>query len=468
LTHAQDRRNRAANTQWRGRFQAGPSAIMQEINASIGFDQKLWRQDIRGSLAHAAMLANAGIISAEDAEAIRNGLEALAQDIETGRFTFDPALEDIHMNIEARLTARIGEAGKRLHTARSRNDQVATDFRLWVRDAIDSLSAQLTDLMHALAERAAAHAADPMPGFTHLQTAQPVTFGHHLLAYVEMLDRDRGRLAGCRRRLNECPLGAAALAGTSFPIDRHATASALGFDRPAANSLDAVSDRDFALEFLSAAAISAAHLSRFAEEIVIWCSAPWRFIQLSDVFTTGSSIMPQKRNPDAAELVRAKAGRISGALMALLTVMKGLPLAYAKDMQEDKQPVFDATEAWALSLAAMSGMVRDMVPNTTRMRDLAGSGFATATDLADWLVRTLRLPFREAHHITGQLVALAEVRGVELAELKLDDMQSIEPRITEDVYSVLGIDASIASRRSYGGTAPENVANQAAQWLKAL
>jgi argininosuccinate lyase len=441
---------------------------MEEINASIGFDQKLWRQDIRGSLAHAAMLAKVGIISAEDAEAIRNGLEALAQEIETGRFTFDPTLEDIHMNIEARLTERIGEAGKRLHTARSRNDQVATDFRLWVRDAVDGLLGQLTDLMRALAERAAAHAADPMPGFTHLQTAQPVTFGHHLLSYVEMLDRDRGRLRDCRRRLNECPLGAAALAGTSFRIDRQATASVLGFDRPAANSLDAVSDRDFALEFLSAAAISATHLSRFAEEIVIWCSAPWRFIRLSDAFTTGSSIMPQKRNPDAAELVRAKTGRISGALVALLTVMKGLPLAYAKDMQEDKQPVFDAAEAWALSLAAMAGMVRDMTPNTARMREFAGAGFATATDLADWLVRELRLPFREAHHVTGRLVALAEARGIELAELELPEMQSVEPRITEDVHAVLTVDASVASRQSYGGTAPENVAAQAAGWLAAL
>jgi argininosuccinate lyase len=468
LTHTEDGRNTATNAQWGGRFQAGPSTIMEEINASIGFDQKLWRQDIRGSLAHAAMLAKVGIISAEDAEAIRNGLEALAQEIETGRFTFDPTLEDIHMNIEARLTERIGEAGKRLHTARSRNDQVATDFRLWVRDAVDGLLGQLTDLMRALAERAAAHAADPMPGFTHLQTAQPVTFGHHLLSYVEMLDRDRGRLRDCRRRLNECPLGAAALAGTSFRIDRQATASVLGFDRPAANSLDAVSDRDFALEFLSAAAISATHLSRFAEEIVIWCSAPWRFIRLSDAFTTGSSIMPQKRNPDAAELVRAKTGRISGALVALLTVMKGLPLAYAKDMQEDKQPVFDAAEAWALSLAAMAGMVRDMTPNTARMREFAGAGFATATDLADWLVRELRLPFREAHHVTGRLVALAEARGIELAELELPEMQSVEPRITEDVHAVLTVDASVASRQSYGGTAPENVAAQAAGWLAAL
>ncbi len=461
-------RNAEANRQWGGRFAAGPSVIMQEINASIGFDRKLWRQDIRGSLAHAAMLAHCGIIAAADERAIREGLAAIAAEIEAGSFPFDAALEDIHMNIEARLTERIGEAGKRLHTARSRNDQVATDFRLWVRDAIDGLDAQLADTMRALAERAAAHAADPMPGFTHLQTAQPVTFGHHLLAEVEMLARDRGRLADARRRLNESPLGAAALAGTSFPIDREATAKALGFDRPTANSLDAVSDRDFALEFLSAAAISAMHLSRFAEEIVIWCSAPWRFIRLSDAFTTGSSIMPQKRNPDAAELVRAKTGRINGALVGLLTVMKGLPLAYAKDMQEDKEPVFDAAEAWALSLAAIAGQVRDMQPDTARMRELAGSGFSTATDLADWLVRALALPFREAHHVTGRLVAAAEQAGCTLAELPLATMQSVEPRITPDVFSVLSVEASVASRRSHGGTAPVRVAEQAARWLAVL
>jgi argininosuccinate lyase len=468
LSDTPDNRNEAANPQWGGRFAAGPSVVMQEINASIGFDRKLWRQDIRGSLAHAAMLAKVGIISAQDEQAIRDGLAAIAHEIETGRFPFDVALEDIHMNIEARLTERIGEAGRRLHTARSRNDQVATDFRLWVRDAIDGLSAQITDVMRALADRAAAHAADPMPGFTHLQTAQPVTFGHHLLAYVEMLDRDRGRLADCRRRLNECPLGSAALAGTSFPIDRTATAQALGFDRPTANSLDAVSDRDFALEFLGATAISAMHLSRFAEEIVVWCSAPWRFIRLSDAFTTGSSIMPQKRNPDAAELVRAKTGRITGALVALLTVMKGLPLAYAKDMQEDKEPVFDAAEAWALSLAAIAGMVRDMTPDTERMRQLAGSGFATATDLADWLVRMVKLPFRDAHHLTGRLVARAEAKGVELGGLSLDEMQAEDKRITEDVFSVLTVEASVASRTSYGGTAPANVAREAARWQAAL
>ena len=454
--------------QWGGRFAAGPSVVMQEINASIGFDKKMWRQDIRGSLAHAAMLAKLGILTPSDEHDIRTGLEAIAEDIAAGRFAFVDALEDIHMNIEARLTERIGEAGKRLHTGRSRNDQVATDFRLWVRDAIDGLDGQITDAMRALAERASAHAGDVMPGFTHLQTAQPVTFGHHMLAYVEMLARDRGRLADCRRRLNECPLGSAALAGTSFPLDRDMTAHALGFDRPTANSLDAVSDRDFALEFLAAAAISAMHLSRLAEEIVIWCSAPYRFIRLSDAFTTGSSIMPQKRNPDAAELVRAKTGRINGALVGLLTVMKGLPLAYAKDMQEDKEPAFDAADAWALSLAAIAGMVRDMTPDTARMREFAGSGFATATDLADWLVRVLRLPFRTAHHVTGRLVAKAEARGVDLAELSLDEMRAEEAGITDAVFSVLTVEASVASRSSYGGTAPANVAKQAARWLEAL
>jgi len=468
LTETPDRRNEAANAQgnvqWGGRFAAGPSVVMQEINASIGFDHKLWRQDIRGSLAHAAMLARAGIIGAEDEAAIRAGLERIGADIAAGQFAFDDALEDIHMNIEARLTERIGEAGKRLHTARSRNDQVATDLRLWVRDAIDGLDAAMAGLMRALADRAAQHAADPMPGFTHLQTAQPVTFGHHLLAYVEMLARDRGRFADARRRLNECPLGAAALAGTSFPIDRDATARELGFDRPAANSLDAVSDRDFALEFLAAASICAVHLSRLAEEIVIWCSAPFGFVRLSDAFTTGSSIMPQKRNPDAAELARAKTGRVVGDLVALLMVMKGLPLAYAKDTQEDKEPVFDAADALALSLAALAGMVRDLQPDTARMRATAGSGFATATDLADWLVRVLRLPFRTAHHVTGRLVARAEARGVDLAGLDLMEMQAEEPGITADVFEVLTVEASVASRTSYGGTAPANVAAQARRW----
>jgi len=454
--------------QWGGRFARGPSVVMQEINASIGFDRKMWRQDIRGSLAHAAMLARAGVIGAGDEQAIRAGLQGIAAEIEAGRFPFVDELEDIHMNIEARLIDRVGEAGKRLHTARSRNDQVATDFRLWVRDAVDGLDAQMADLMRALADRAAEFASAPMPGFTHLQTAQPVTFGHHLLAYVEMLARDRGRLADCRRRLNECPLGSAALAGTSFPIDRDHTASALGFDRPTANSLDAVSDRDFALEFLAAAAICGMHLSRLAEEFVIWCSAPFGFVRLSDAFTTGSSIMPQKRNPDAAELARAKAGRITGALVALLMVMKGLPLAYAKDMQEDKEPVFDAADALALSLAAMSGMVRDMQPDLARLRAVAGSGFSTATDLADWLVRVLRLPFRTAHHVTGRLVAKAEARGVDLAALTLQDMQAEEPGITAEVFGVLTVEASVASRTSYGGTAPANVAAQAARWRQAL
>ena len=457
-----------SSLQWGGRFAAGPSAIMRDINASIGFDRALWRQDIAGSRAHAAMLAAVGVLSADDAAAIDGGLAEIAVEIEAGRFGFDAALEDIHTNIEARLIERIGDAGRRLHTGRSRNDQAVTDLRLWVRDAIDATDAQLADLMRALATRAAEHAADPMPGFTHLQTAQPVTFGHHMLAYVEMFARDRGRLADARRRLNECPLGAAALAGTSFPIDRGMTAAALGFDRPCANSLDAVSDRDFALEFLAAAAISAMHLSRLAEEIVIWCSAPYGFVRLSDGFTTGSSIMPQKRNPDAAELVRAKTGRIAGALVGLLMVMKGLPMAYAKDMQEDKEPVFDAAAAWALGLAATAGMVRDLRPDLARLREAAGAGFATATDLADWLVRALGLPFRRAHHVTGRLVQAAEVRGVDLSALSLAEMQAVEPGVNDDVFSVLGVRASVASRTSYGGTAPARVAEQAASWLARL
>lgn len=441
---------------------------MREINASIDVDRALWRQDIAGSRAHAAMLAACGIISAGDATAIAGGLDGIAAEIAAGTFPFTAALEDIHMNIEARLAERVGDAGRRLHTARSRNDQVATDFRLWVRDAIDGLDAQIVALMRTLVSRATAHAADPMPGFTHLQTAQPVTLGHHLLAYVEMLARDRGRLADARTRLNECPLGSAALAGTSFPIDRGMTAASLGFDRPCANSLDAVSDRDFALEFLSACAICAMHLSRFAEEIVIWCSAPFRFISLSDAFTTGSSIMPQKRNPDAAELVRAKGGRITGALVGLLTVMKGLPLAYAKDMQEDKAGVMEAAAALSLCLAAMDGMARDMVADRARMRAAAGDGFATATDLADWLVRAAGLPFRTAHHVTGRLVARAEARGIDLAQLSLDEMQAECPQITEGVYAVLSVENSVASRTSYGGTAPSRVAEQAARWREAL
>ncbi len=441
---------------------------MQAINVSIGFDRKLWRQDIAGSRAHAAMLGATGILAASDVASIDSGLAQIATEIESGAFTFSDALEDIHTNIEVRLTEIAGDAARRLHTARSRNDQVATDFRLFVRDAIDGILAQLQDLMSALATSAAAHAATVMPGFTHLQTAQPVTFGHHLLAYVEMLSRDTGRLTDTRTRLNQCPLGAAALAGTSFPIDRHMTAAALGFDTPTANSLDSVSDRDFALEFLSALSILAMHLSRFAEEIIIWCSAPYRLVALSDAFTTGSSIMPQKRNPDAAELARAKTGRIFGALMSLLTVMKGLPMAYAKDMQEDKEPVFDAIDAITLCLAATAGMVRDMTVNTERMKALAGSGFSTATDLADWLVRALKMPFRDAHHVTGQLVSLAEQKGLDLADLTLADMQFIEPRITQDVFNVLTVEASVNSRTSYGGTAPANVAAAAAKWLTAL
>ncbi|WP_232818342.1 argininosuccinate lyase [Elioraea thermophila] len=457
-----------ANSLWGGRFARGPDAIMQEINASIGFDKRLWRQDIEGSKAHARMLAAQGIITEADRDAILAGLDDIANEIARGAFAFSEAREDIHLNIEAALAERIGEAGRRLHTARSRNDQVALDLRLWVRDAIDQLDAQLQALLRALLDQAERYAASPMPGFTHLQIAQPITFGHHLLAYVEMMARDRARFADCRARLNESPLGAAALAGTSFPIDRHATAAALGFARPMANSLDAVSSRDFALEFLAAAAICAAHLSRLAEEIVIWASAPFRFIRLSDAFTTGSSIMPQKRNPDAAELVRAKTGRINGNLLALLTVMKGLPLAYAKDMQEDKEPVFDTADTLALCLAATEGMVRDLEADEAAMRRWAGEGFATATDLADWLVRALGLPFRDAHHVTGRLVALAEAKGCGLADLSLDDLRSVEPRITADVYSVLSVEASIASRTSYGGTAPANVRAQIAAWRERL
>ena len=441
---------------------------MREINASIGFDRTMWRQDLRGSLAHAAMLAHVGIISAEDEAAIRRGLEEIAEEIEAGRFAFSEALEDIHMNIEARLTERIGEAGKRLHTGRSRNDQVALDVRLWVRDAIDGLDAQIADVMRALVERAAEHAGTVMPGFTHLQPAQPTTFGHHLLAYVEMLSRDRGRLADCRRRLNESPLGAAALCGTGFPIDRHMTAKALGFDGPTRNSLDSVASRDFAAEFLFACAMCATHLSRFAEEIVIWTNPYFGFVKLTDAFTTGSSIMPQKRNPDAAELVRGKTGRMVGDLVAMLTVMKGLALTYFKDMQEDKEPVFDAAENLALALAAIGGMVRDMQPQVGRLAEAAGAGFSTATDLADWLVRELKLPFRDAHHITGKLVAKAEQMGVDLAGLTIGEMQAAEPRIHEGVFGVLSVAASVRSRTSHGGTAPANVARMAAEWRERL
>ncbi len=459
---------KTANVQWGGRFAAGPSAIMQAINASIGFDQRMWRQDIRGSLAHAAMLAKAGILSPADLKQIENGLAAIGQQIDAGKFPFDTALEDIHMNIEARLTDAIGEAGKRLHTARSRNDQVALDVRLWVRDAIDHLDTLILATMRAFLAQADKHADAVMPGFTHLQIGQPVTFGHHMLAYVEMLARDRSRFADCRKRMNESPLGAAALAGTSFPIDRAMTAGALGFDRPMANSLDAVSDRDYAIEFLNACSITAMHLSRFAEEIIIWMSAPWRFIKLTDAYTTGSSIMPQKRNPDAAELVRGKTGRINGSWVALITMLKGLPLTYGKDMQEDKEPIFDAADSLELCLAATEGMVRDMSPEIERLAEWAGAGFSTATDLADWLVRALKLPFRTAHHVTGQLVAKAEAKGIDISQLTLAEMQGVEAGITQDVFSVLTPLASVNSRLSYGGTSPTRVREQVARWKEIL
>jgi argininosuccinate lyase len=457
-----------SNKMWGGRFASQPDAIMAEINASIDVDKRLYRQDIAASKVHAAMLAQQGIISADDAARIAHGLDTILSEIEEGRFTFKRELEDIHMNVEARLAELIGPAAGRLHTARSRNDQVATDFRLYLRDAIDEIDGLLRDYQRALAERAVEHAATVMPGFTHLQTAQPVTFGHHLLAYVEMAARDRGRFADARARLNECPLGAGALAGTSFPLDRTKTAEELGFERPMANSLDAVSDRDFVVETLAAAALAAVHLSRFAEEIVIWTSPLAGLITLTDKFTTGSSMMPQKRNPDAAELVRAKTGRIIGALNALLVVMKGLPLAYQKDMQEDKEGAIDALAALALSLAAMIGMVRDMEPNVARMKKAAAQGYSTATDLADWLVQNLNMPFRDAHHVTGRIVANAEEAGLPLHRLPLETMQAIEPRITAEVASVLAVDRSVASRASFGGTAPKNVRNQARKWLKSL
>ena len=454
-----------SNKMWGGRFGEGPDRIMEEINASIGFDQRFFAQDIEGSKAHAAMLAETGIISKADADQIIAGLDAVLAEIEGGKFEFRRDLEDIHMNVEARLADLIGAAAGRLHTARSRNDQVATDFKLYIRDTIDHLDGQLRDLQEALLTRAEEHADTIMPGFTHLQTAQPVTFGHHCLAYVEMAARDRGRFADARRRLNESPLGAAALAGTSFPIDREKTAKALRFERPTRNSLDSVSDRDFVLETLAAASIAATHLTRLAEEIVIWSTPGFDFVRLPDSFTTGSSIMPQKRNPDAAELVRAKAGRVIGALTSLLIVMKGLPLAYSKDMQEDKEAAFDALDALSLSLAAMTGMVRTLTVNEKAMRAAASRGFSTATDLADWLVRALNLPFRQAHHVTGALVAKAEKKGVDLDGLSLDDMREVEPGITDEVYSVLGVDNSVASRTSFGGTSPENV-RAAARWWR--
>ncbi|KZL16689.1 MULTISPECIES: argininosuccinate lyase [unclassified Pseudovibrio] len=457
-----------SNRMWGGRFAEGPDAIMEEINASIDFDRKLYRQDIAGSKAHVSMLAAQGIVSAEDAEKIAQGLDTILSEIEEGTFTFSRALEDIHMNIEARLAELIGPTAGRLHTARSRNDQVATDFRLWVRDSLDDLEAQVTDLMQALAEKAEEHAAVVMPGFTHLQSAQPVTFGHHLMAYVEMFSRDRSRLQDARARMNESPLGCAALAGTSFPIDREMTAASLGFDRPTANSLDGVSDRDFAIEALADASICAMHLSRLAEEIVIWCSAQFGFIKLSDKFSTGSSIMPQKKNPDAAELIRAKTGRIYGALNSLLVMMKGLPLTYSKDMQEDKEQAFDALPNLSLALAAMTGMMRDLEPNVKTLKKAAGSGYSTATDLADWCVRVVGMPFRDAHHVTGALVKMAVDKGVDLHRLTLEEMQSVEPQITDDVYSVLSVDKSVRSRVSYGGTSPVNVRKQSRRWLKQL
>jgi argininosuccinate lyase len=453
---------------WGGRFADGPAAVMREINASLPFDKRLWRQDIAGSIAHARMLGAQGIIEQADADAIIAGLEQVAADYEAEGVPGDLALEDIHMATEARLAEKIGPVAGRLHTARSRNDQVATDFRLWVRDAMDEVGRGLAGLQAALVDRAETFADTIMPGFTHLQSAQPVTLGHHLMAYYEMLRRDRMRLADARVRLNECPLGSAALAGTGFPIDRHATASALGFDAPTANSLDAVSDRDFALDYLMAATQIALHLSRLAEEFIIWASQPFGFVSLPDAYSTGSSIMPQKRNPDAAELVRGHSGRIMGCMTALCVTMKGLPLAYSKDMQDDKPPVFEAHDLLGLSIAAMTGMVETVTFRTDRMRQLAESGFATATDLADWLVREGKVPFREAHHITGRAVKAAEEAGVALADLPIAALQAIDSRIDARVYDVLTVDASVASRKSHGGTAPDQVRARVAEARAAL
>ncbi|MDT2083921.1 MAG: argininosuccinate lyase [Planktomarina sp.] len=459
---------KSQNKMWGGRFTAGPDAIMEAINASIAFDQRLAAQDIQGSRAHAAMLGAVGIISDSDCVAIREGLDTILLEIENGKFPFRVEFEDIHMNVEARLAELIGEASGRLHTGRSRNDQVATDFRLWVRDQTDAAISGLEALMSAFLAQAKLGTDWIMPGFTHLQNAQPVTWGHHMMAYVEMLARDKSRFEDARQRMNESPLGAAALAGTSFPIDRNMTAKELGFDCPTANSLDSVSDRDFALEFLSCASICAMHLSRFSEELVIWSSAQFRFVTLSDKFSTGSSIMPQKKNPDAAELIRAKIGRIFGANVALMLVMKGLPLTYSKDMQEDKEQVFDAADNLMLALAAMEGMVGDMMANCNNLQIAAASGFSTATDLADWLVRSLDMPFRDAHQVTGTLVALAETEKCDLLDLTLDQMQSVHSGITNEVYKILGVENSVASRMSYGGTAPEQVRSQIARWEAAL
>jgi argininosuccinate lyase len=456
------------NKMWGGRFAKGPDAIMSKINASIDFDQKLYAEDITGSKAHVQMLASQGIITKADASAITKGLDEIKAEIEGGKFKFSQALEDIHLNIESRLKELIGDAAGRLHTARSRNDQVALDFRLFIRTAVDELCVRVKDVMLALAEKAEAEAATIMPGFTHLQVAQPVTFGHHLLAYVEMLSRDLSRLQDARKRMNESPLGAAALAGTSYPIDRAVTAKALGFAGPMRNSMDSVASRDFALEVLAACSICAINLSRLAEEIVIWSSSQFNFVKLSDKFTTGSSIMPQKRNPDAAELIRAKPGRILGAFTALSVVMKGLPLTYSKDMQEDKEQVFDALENMELALAAMAGMVRDMKPNHAAMKAAASTGFSTATDLADWLVQKLKMPFREAHHVSGRIVALAEKKNVLLSQLSLAELQSVHGAIDASVFKVLSVEASVKSRISFGGTAPSNVKREAKRWLKIL
>ncbi|TCD13773.1 argininosuccinate lyase [Oricola cellulosilytica] len=463
-----DSKTKGSNQMWGGRFASGPAAIMEEINASIGYDRKLYRQDIEGSIAHATMLADCDIISAGDRDKIIHGLNTIRSEIEAGDFNFSRKLEDIHMNVEARLSELIGPAAGRLHTARSRNDQVALDFRMWARGETEKAVGLLQSLIAAFLARAEEHAKTVMPGFTHLQTAQPVTFGHHCMAYVEMFGRDLSRMEDCLARMNECPLGAAALAGTGFPIDRSQTASALGFTGPTRNSIDTVSDRDFALEYMAAASICATHLSRLAEEIVIWSTPQFGFVTLSDAFSTGSSIMPQKKNPDAAELVRAKTGRINGDLIALLTVMKGLPLAYSKDMQEDKEAVFDASESLELALAAMTGMVGDLTVNAKAMKKAAGSGYSTATDLADWLVRELGIPFREAHHVTGRAVAVAVEKGVALEKLTLEDLQSIHPRITDSVFGVLTVEKSAASRKSFGGTAPQEVRRQIRFWKKRL
>ncbi len=458
----------SGNKMWGGRFASGPDAIMEEINASIDFDQVLYSQDIAGSKAHAEMLAKTGILSKEDAQQIISGLDTILSEIEAGEFVFSKSLEDIHMNIEARLRDLIGPTAGRLHTARSRNDQVALDFRLWVKEASIAIEKSLGRLLETFIDKAETHAETLMPGFTHLQTAQPITFGHHCLAYVEMIARDRGRFRDAIVRMDECPLGVAALAGTGFPIDRHMTAKALGFRQPTRNSLDTVSDRDFALEFLATASICATHLSRLAEEIVIWSTPQFGFAQLSDKFSTGSSIMPQKKNPDAAELVRAKVARVNGSLVSLLTVMKGLPLAYSKDMQEDKEAVFDAASTIELCIAAMTGMIGDIEINRQNMAKAAGSGFSTATDLADWLVREIGLPFRDAHHITGSAVAMAEKKGCELDGLGLDDLQTLEPKINKGIFDVLSVENSVKSRTSFGGTAPANVKKQVAFWREKL